>query len=231
MQKGPLTPALSPQNGRGRSVCVGLSRRKWGVYRPAARIAERLGFSLLELLLAVALLLVLASLYWGPNSSSKQRALQVACQRNLQKLYVSMQIYANDFGGRLPQVPGGPTSAEALSVLVPRYNSDTAVFICPASDDSAPRAGESLKNKKISFAYYMGRFLTNSQAALLTDKQVDTSAKTVGQAVFSSTGKPPGNSHGSSGGNLLFCDGHVEASPPNCAFALGLASGEVLLNP
>ena len=188
-------------------------------------------FSLLELLLTVAIVLVLVSLYWGPNSSSKQRALQIACQANLQKLYVSMQIYANDFAGRFPQMPGARTSAEALSILVPRYNSDTAAFVCPASDDSASQAGESLKKRKISYAYYMGRFLTNAQAVLITDKQVDTTAKAVGQPVFSTTGKPPGNNHGNSGGNLLFCDGHLESSPPSSAFPLGLGPGEVLLNP
>jgi len=46
----------------------------------------RLGFSLLELLLTVAIILVLASLYWGPNAGSRQRALQTACQKNLQKI-------------------------------------------------------------------------------------------------------------------------------------------------
>jgi prepilin-type processing-associated H-X9-DG protein len=77
----------------------------------------------------------------------------------------------------------------------------------------------------------MGRRLTNSQQALLTDKQIDTLPKAAGQPVFSTTGKPPGNNHGKSGGNLLFCDGHVEPIPPNTPIPLDLSTNEVLLNP
>jgi prepilin-type N-terminal cleavage/methylation domain-containing protein/prepilin-type processing-associated H-X9-DG protein len=188
------------------------------------------GFSLLELLLVAAIILVLASLYFGPSAGSRQRALQAACEKNLQKLFVAMQIYATDSGGLYPKAPGARTSAEALDVLVPRYSSDTAVFVCPASDDSAAPA-ESLKKCKISYAYYMGRGVTNSADALVTDKQVDALVKNVGQPIFSSTGKPPGNNHGKLGGNLLFCDGHIESMPPTASAPLNLSQGEVLLNP
>src|SRR5260370_32558565 len=87
------------------------------------------GFSLLELLLVVAIILVLTSLYFGPSAGSRQRALQAACQKNLQKLYIAMQIYGTDFGGSFPKVAGARTSAEALEVLVPRYISDTSAFV------------------------------------------------------------------------------------------------------
>src|SRR5579859_336612 len=117
------------------------------------------GFSLLELLLVAAILVVLASLYFGPSGSSRQRALQAACQKNLQKLYIAMEIYSHDFNENFPKVPGARTSAEALGVLVPRYTSDTSAFICPASDDS-PISDESLGKHKISYAYYMGRAMT-----------------------------------------------------------------------
>jgi prepilin-type processing-associated H-X9-DG protein len=60
---------------------------------------------------------------------------------------------------------------------------------------------------------------------------VDTVAKAAGQNVFSTSGKPPGNNHEKNGGNVLFCDGHVEFTPPRAAFALPLGEGVVLLNP
>jgi prepilin-type N-terminal cleavage/methylation domain-containing protein/prepilin-type processing-associated H-X9-DG protein len=188
------------------------------------------GFSLLELLLVAAIILVLASLYWGPSTGSRQRALQAACEKNLQKLYIALQIYSADFGGKLPQLPTARTSEEVLDILVPRYTSDTSVFICPASDD-LPLTSGSLKKRKISYAYYMGRGITNAAEPLVTDKQVNSLPKTAGEPIFSSTGKPPGNNHGKFGGNLLFGDGHIESMPPTTSKPLSLSAGEVLLSP
>ena len=202
--------------------------------RDLARTVPRRGsraFSLLELLVTAAIILILVTLYWSPNSASRQRPYQAACQKNLQKLYIAFQIYANEHGSKLPLVAGARTSEEALDPLVPKYTSDTASFICPGSSDSAGSPGESLRHTRISYAYYMGRYLTNAQQVILSDKQVDTQPKIPGQFAFSSTGKPPGNNHRKFGGNFLFCDGHIEPSPPQVPFALSLAPDEALLNP
>jgi prepilin-type N-terminal cleavage/methylation domain-containing protein/prepilin-type processing-associated H-X9-DG protein len=200
------------------------------VSRSKARPAGRLGFSLLELLLTVVIILILTTLYWSPNRRSRQLALQTACQNNLQKLFIAMNIYATDHADRFPVVLGPRTSAEALDLLVPRYTSDTSLFVCPGSNDSAPTGGESIRTRIISYAYYMGRTSTNQQV-LVTDRQIDAKPKAPGQLVFSADGKPPGNNHRQFGGNFLFCDGHVELSSPKTAIALDLKPGEVLLNP
>jgi prepilin-type N-terminal cleavage/methylation domain-containing protein/prepilin-type processing-associated H-X9-DG protein len=189
------------------------------------------GFSLIELLITVALILILSTLYFGPNNANRQKALKSACQKNLEKIFVSMEIYANEHGGSFPVVPGARTSEEALDVLVPKFTSDTSPFICPASKDSALPSGESFRSRKISYAYYMGRYHANSQQALMSDHQVDSKAKVAGQPVFSTDGKAPGNNHRKFGGNFLFCDGHCEMSAAAAAFDLALTNGEVLLNP
>jgi len=163
----------------------------------------------------------------GSHTHEKQEA----CGQNLQKIYIAMQIYSNDHASKFPVLVGARTSEEALDVLVPRYTADTSLFICPGSDDSALPSAESIKNRRISYAYYMGRLSSDTQAALITDRQVDTNSKTAGQDLFSTTGKPPGNNHQKDGGNILFCDGHVEKSPPLAAFSLVLTQGVVLLNP
>ena len=186
------------------------------------------GFSLIELLVTILLILVLTTLYWSPNRASRQHGLELSCQKNLQKTYIALEIYAHDSGGKFPQVTGAKTSGEVLDVLVPKYTSDTSVFICPG--DSSLLPGDSLRSRRISYAYYMGRCLTNSQV-LMSDKQVDSQARAAGEVAFSTTGKPPGNNHRQYGGNFLFCDGHVELTPPHVPFALGLGSGETLLNP
>ena len=192
---------------------------------------SRAAFSLVEMLVVLALILVLTTLYWGSSSGKRQRQAQTACQKNLQTAFIALDIYARDHAGRFPEVAGAQRSEEPLALLVPRYTSDTSVFICPGSGDSQLPPGQSLLKGKSSYAYYMGRTATDAQTVLMSDKQVDTQAKAQGQLVFSSTGKPPGNNHHKYGGNLLFCDGHVELSPPSASVPLALTQGVALLNP
>jgi type II secretory pathway pseudopilin PulG len=189
------------------------------------------GFSLVELLIVLALMIIMATMMYGFGSASRQHAEKKACQQNLSKIYLAMQIYANDFAGKFPETNGVQTSEGALDVLVPRYTVDTSIFICPGGRDSALPAGESFRKRKISYAYYMGAHLNNVQEPLMSDRQVNTQPKRVNDYAFSVTGKPPGNNHHKYGGNFLFCDGRMEMTPPRIPFSLAVTQGVVLLNP
>jgi len=189
------------------------------------------GFSLIELLIVMALLIVLSTMYFGFSSPSHQRTEQKNCGQNLQKLFLGLEIYANDHTGTFPETAGAKSSEAPLDLLVPRYTADTAIFICPGSKDAPLPPGESLTKHKISFAYYMGRRSGGTPAALMSDAQVNTESKSAGDPVFSANGKPPGNNHSKFGGNLLLSDGHVELSGTQASFSLVFAQGVVLLNP
>jgi prepilin-type N-terminal cleavage/methylation domain-containing protein/prepilin-type processing-associated H-X9-DG protein len=189
------------------------------------------GFSLIELLVVLALMIILTTMMWGFGSESHQHAAQRACRQNLEKIYVSLQIYANDSSGRLPANTNGQTSEEPLSLLVPRYTVDTSIFICPGSKDAPLPSGVPFANRKISYAYFMGQRLGDAQLPLMSDRQVNTVPKRTGDPVFSTNGKPPGNNHHKYGGNFLFGDGHAELTPPQLAFSLVTTQGVVLLNP
>lgn len=199
---------------------------------PSVEASSRAGFSLIELLAVAAILLLLFTLYWGGSASeNRQRQALKECQIHLQKIYMAMEIYANDHAGKFPELAGARTSEEALDALVPRYTVDTAVFICPGAKDPPLPAGESFRQRKISYAYYMGRRAADAQQALMSDEQVDTRSKPAREQAFSTTGKPPGNNHGKLGGNFLFCDGRAEPAPARAPFSLVLTQGVVLLNP
>jgi prepilin-type N-terminal cleavage/methylation domain-containing protein/prepilin-type processing-associated H-X9-DG protein len=189
------------------------------------------GFSLLELLIVAALILILTTMYWSRGSPNRRRVQQGACQQNLLKIYVPLEIYANDHDGKFPDGAGARTSEEALQVLVPRCTVDTSVFTCPASKDSPLPMGEPFGQRRISYAYYAGRRASDTQAVLMSDRQVNTQAKNAGDFAFSTTGKPPGNNHGQYGGNFLFGDGHVETTKAQLPFSLMLTQGVALLNP
>jgi len=143
-----------------------------------------------------------------------------------------MKTFASDHNGALPAVSGAKTSEAPLSLLVPKYTTGTEFFICPGGKDKPLPDAQPFADKKISYAYYMGRTLQDgSEAALASDAQVDAAPKTPGQTVFSPDGKKPGNNHYQYGGNFLFCDGSVQYTPSRLAFTLPPATNVVLLNP
>jgi prepilin-type N-terminal cleavage/methylation domain-containing protein len=193
------------------------------------------GFSLIELLITLALMVILTTMMYGFASAKHQRTQKQLCADNLQKIYLAMQIYANDFGGRLPLSTNATTSEQVLDELVPRYTADTSIFICPGGRDSQIPNGEPLTKHKISYAYYMGYQLpTNENATpfvLMSDRQINTEPKHAGEIVFSPNGKSPGNNHHKYGGNFLFSDGSMQSSPAQLAFSLAATPDVVLLNP
>jgi prepilin-type N-terminal cleavage/methylation domain-containing protein len=198
---------------------------------PTANEVRAGGFSLIEMLISLTIILILFTMMYGFGSRSHQMTQKKKCQANLQKMYIALQIYSNDSQGKFPVTTNAHSSEDVLDVLVPRYSSDTAIFVCPGSKDSPLPAGESLRKGRISYAYYMGRTVSDAEKVLLSDKQVDAQAKDAGQQVFSENGKSPGNNHHKYGGTFLFCDGGMKSSPPASAIALPLGTNVVLLNP
>lgn len=192
-------------------------------------------FSLVELLVTLAILLVMAVMLYGFGSASHQRTQKELCHDHLQKIYLALQIYANDFGGELPRNSNALTSEAVLDALVPRYTADTSIFICPGGRDAQIPSGEPLTRHKISYAYYMGWRLASApdgpSFALMSDRQINTEPKRAGEYVFSKNGKSPGNNHHKYGGNFLMSDGSVQGSAPQLTFSLAVPPGVVLLNP
>lgn len=201
-----------------------------GFHSNCARPAHG-AFTLVELLITMALLIVMSVLLWGFGSPSHQQQQKIRCSANLQKIHLALEIYSKDCGGDFPFIPQAQTSAEALNVLVPKYTVDTASFVCPGSQDKAISAGEPIRGRKISYAYYMGRRLADQNEPLMSDKQVNTQAKKTNDVLFSMNGKPPGNNHHKFGGNILFVGGQVETVKPRTPLALKMSPSVVLLNP
>ena len=225
----------------------GVWRNRWGQarlsvatrgslgYNARMKLHRRGGFSLIEMLITLALMIVMSVMLYGFGSASRQRSQKKLCSDNLQKIYLAMQIYANDFGGQLPLNTNAVTSEAVLNELVPHYTADTTIFICPGGRDAQIPSGEPLTQHRISYAYFMGRRLQSSPdgspTVLLSDRQVDTEPKRAGEYVFSRNGKSPGNNHHKYGGNFLLGDGSVQSSGPQLTFSLAVPPGVVLLNP
>jgi hypothetical protein len=184
------------------------------------------------MLITLALIIIMAVMLHGFGSRSHQQRQMKSCQKNLQKVYLALEIFANEHDGRFPVQAGAQTSEEPLSVLVPRYTVASEAFICPGSKDSALPTAEPFARRKISYAYFMGHTLTNDPGDLLmTDRQIDNQPKAKGSQIFSLDGDAPGNNHHKYGGNYLFVDGRLEQGAALARYPITTPPGVVLLNP
>jgi prepilin-type N-terminal cleavage/methylation domain-containing protein len=189
------------------------------------------GFSLIELIIVLALVLIIFVMYWNHGPSKRDREL-TACRLNLEKIYLAMQIYSRDFPDKYPASTNALTSEQGLAPLVPRYTSDTGIFICPATSAATSLPdGKTFGDWKISYAYYMGRRASETDKVLMSDGQINSDSKRVGDTVFSETGQPPGNNHGKGGGNFMMGDGSVVSTMGNAQFPILVPPPVVLLNP
>ena len=183
------------------------------------------GFSLLELLVTLAILIVLLTLMYGKSSQIYQRQQKAACRENLQTLHVGLQLYADDHADAYPSVAGASSSEAPLALLIPQYLSTTQPFLCPGTKLPPIPEGTPLTRSSISYAYFMGLRSTDSTQPLLSDAQVDTRLKLSGSLLFSTDGKGLGNNHDRFGGNVLFVDGRTEETRPKSGLVLTQAFG------
>jgi prepilin-type N-terminal cleavage/methylation domain-containing protein len=190
------------------------------------------GFSLLELLVVVTILLILTVMLDSRFSTSRQQRAFAGCRANLQKMYLALSLYASDNQGVFPVQKGAAQSEGPLSLLIPRSTTETAMFICPGSDDKPIPEGEPFNKRQISYAYYMGWTATEGAGQVIaSDWQVDTAPKNTGQQIFSPDGKIPGNNHQKQGGNLVFINGQTITCGPKTPRDLRCPPTIILLNP
>jgi prepilin-type N-terminal cleavage/methylation domain-containing protein len=199
--------------------------------RTAAHTLSEGAFSLIELLVVLALLLILTVLSTSRLTTSARRRELAACGNHLQKIYLALSLYRGD-NGAYPFAPDAQSSSEPLSLLIPKSTTDTEIFICPGSGDKLLPESEPFKNRRISYDYYMGR-ATNGDPRdiILSDWQVDTLPKVRGHPIFSLDGKKPGNNHEAAGGNLMSCGGAILFSPPKAVQDFLFPSTVKLLGP
>ena len=176
--------------------------------------------------------MVMYFMMFGPGSKYGQARRKTACAANLAQMQMALSLFAAEHDGTFPVVLGASSSEAPLSELVPKYTTDTNIFVCPGSSTARLPAAQPFANRRISYAYYMGLKANDSpDAPLVSDAQVNVHPKRKGDAAFSTTGSAPGNNHRRYGGNVLFLDGHVETNDALATRDLVIPIGVVLLNP
>lgn len=189
------------------------------------------GFSLIELLITLALLIILVVLWHGFGSRSNQERQKQACQKNLRTIFMALELYAGEHDDRFPSAPDAKTSEDVLGVLIPKYTVGSESFVCPGSKDRRIPSATALADQRISYVYFMNRRRTDTPAVLMSDRWVDAKPKPKGATVFSTDGQAPGNNHHRYGGNFLLTDGEVHTSGPVAPFTIEWPNDVIRLNP
>ncbi len=110
-------------------------------------------FTLVELLTVIAIIGMLASLLFPSLKQMRERARSIECVNNLRQLGQAVQLYAGDYGQRMPVVeplpskpmsPPTPGALALISNLLSYVQNNKAVFRCPC--DRPPTTSETNPN-------------------------------------------------------------------------------------
>jgi prepilin-type N-terminal cleavage/methylation domain-containing protein/prepilin-type processing-associated H-X9-DG protein len=97
------------------------------------RFIQRRGFTFLELMVSMALILVLMALLSPMLMRGRDSARRASCMSNLSQLGGALHLYAQDYDGRLPAAPNDWT------VTADVYSKNTGIYVCP-EEPAASRA-------------------------------------------------------------------------------------------
>ena len=90
------------------------------------------GFTLIEILVVVAIIAILVALLFPVFSKARAVAKQAPCMSNLRQIGMAMAMYKSDFGELAPH----------LSSVYPTYTPNVQLFICPADTSSGQHDGD-----------------------------------------------------------------------------------------
>jgi type II secretory pathway pseudopilin PulG len=131
------------------------------------------GFTIVELLVVIAVVMVLMALLFPVISMAREYAKRTVCISNLRQIGISIGTYAGDHRMRLPGIyhynvsgPWGMYDNDNLSALYPDYTRELGIFICPATRNKVEsrrdleRSAMTLDGRGSSYEYINAQTVT-----------------------------------------------------------------------
>jgi len=97
-------------------------QRHGGVWLVPRSRTNRSGFSLIELVVVMAIITVLAAIMFPMIFTAREAARRRVCMNNLRQIAMAITMYAMDHGGYTPPQPGSPWWALGKSFGANTYN-------------------------------------------------------------------------------------------------------------
>lgn len=183
------------------------------------------GFSLVELLVVAAIVMIVAALAVAAYGRVRQQGDAARCLANLRAIGMAAALYSNDHEGRLPQSSHqGP--AQAWQYVLPAYVPDRKVFRSPLSPDPGLAYSYALNDYLTARPYgaaqldFSRRHVIEAPAATMMFALVTAAYGATDHFHFAESGFGPAVFSAqvateviARSGHYLFVDGHVERMP------------------
>ncbi len=93
---------------------------------------QRLGFSLIELLVVIGIIAILAAILFPMLTKTREKAKCSTCLSNLKQVGNAMKLYGNDWDDRFPYFCNEWGAYPDLTDILRKYTKNMKVFACPS---------------------------------------------------------------------------------------------------
>ncbi|MDP8263605.1 MAG: prepilin-type N-terminal cleavage/methylation domain-containing protein [Candidatus Ancaeobacter aquaticus] len=157
------------------------------------------GFTLVELLVVVGILVVLVGLLLPAIFSAKEKANQAKCASNMRQILIGINLFEQDH----KVFPTVANNGQLISTLYPTYVESYDVFKCPSFRNQAGEKRGPINGNYTHYDYNPSTHLVDTAA----DNPDIALSHTV---LLIDTIYNDANPRHTGGSNLGFADGHVE---------------------